>query len=261
MTLRKFARMSAVAVGALAVASQVNAADFSAGRGYKDAPVYVAAPAWTGFYLGMHVGGVWTDMKTTDIDGSWAGYAGDTFNNLATGIVGGGQVGYNFQYGNIVFGPEADFGGLGVAHNQGAFGGGYGYYSRVNDGFYADVTGRLGYAAGPALFYLKGGWAIFDGGLGLVDAVDSYAASHSSADGWTLGGGIEYKLSSAWSVKGEYRHFDFGNVTETLYPVGFACDSTSSVSGLCRFKQTLDADTVTVGLNYIWGGTFYTPLK
>lgn len=187
MTLTKFA--GAVAVGALAVAGQVNAADLHSGGGIKDAPIYAAAPAWAGFYLRAHVGGVWTDMTTTDIDGAWAH---DTFANAASGIIGGGQIGYNFQYGNVVLGPEADFGGLGVSHTQTAFGKGYGYFSRINDGFYADVTGRLGYAAGPALFYLKGGWAYFGGRLGVVDAVSGYAASHSSADGWTFGGGIEY---------------------------------------------------------------------
>jgi hypothetical protein len=35
-------------------------------------------------------------------------------------------------------------------------------FSNVGSGFYADVTARLGYAAGPALFYAKGGWAFFD---------------------------------------------------------------------------------------------------
>ena len=49
MTFTKFIRASAVTVGALAVATQVNAADLYSGGGLKDAPVYAPAPLWTGF--------------------------------------------------------------------------------------------------------------------------------------------------------------------------------------------------------------------
>jgi opacity protein-like surface antigen len=253
MTLTKFAWMSAVAAGALAVGGQADAADIYAGSG---GPVYAAAPAWTGFYIGAHVGGVWTDLRTTDVDGAW-GNPGDQFYNTTAGILGGGQVGYNFQYGSFVFGTEADFGGLGVSNNQTAFGKGSGYFSRLDDGFYTDVTGRLGYAAGPALLYVKGGWAYFDGSVSINDTVKHYAASVSGLDGWTFGGGIEYKLSPSWSVKGEYRLFDFGSVTETLYPAGVC----GTASGYCRFDHAFTADSVTVGLNYIWGSSFYSPLK
>ena len=260
MTLTKFAWMGAAAAGALAVAGQVDAADIYAGSGLKDAPVYAAAPAWTGFYIGAHVGGVWSDLRTTDADGTW-GNAGDTFSNTSAGIIGGGQIGYNFQYGSFVFGPEADFGALGVSNSQTAFGWGAGYFSRISDGFYTDVTGRLGYAAGPALFYVKGGWAYFDGSASINDTVNGYAASVSGLDGWTVGGGIEYKLSPSWSIKGEYRLFDFGSVTETLYPAGSRICDALSASGYCRFEHAFTANAVTVGFNYFWGGSSYSPLK
>ena len=38
-------------------------------------------------------------------------------------------------------------------------------WSKNDANFYADVTGRLGYAVGPALFYAKGGWAFLDTNL------------------------------------------------------------------------------------------------
>jgi hypothetical protein len=60
MTLAKFIRASAVTVGALAVATQVNAADLYSGGGLKDAPVYAPAPMWTGFYFGAHLGADWS---------------------------------------------------------------------------------------------------------------------------------------------------------------------------------------------------------
>ena len=81
MPLAKFVRLSAITIGALSVAAQVNAADLYAGSGLKDSPVY--APAWTGVYLGAHVGGAWADLKNNynynETDGynyDW-GYARD----------------------------------------------------------------------------------------------------------------------------------------------------------------------------------------
>ena len=64
MTLGKFLRTGAAALGALAVASvtQANAADMYAG-GYKEAPVYIPPPFWTGFYIGGHLGAAWENFS------------------------------------------------------------------------------------------------------------------------------------------------------------------------------------------------------
>ena len=274
MTLAKLVRVSAVAAGALAIATQVNAADLYGG-GYKDAPI-VVAPAWTGFYVGGHVGGVWADMQTTDVglaplaNIGWGSHiAGDKWDNVGTGVLGGGQVGYNYQTGGFVFGVEADFGGLGLSHNKAPYNSylssaslASSYYSSMDSGFYTDVTGRLGYAAGPALFYVKGGWAYYDGAVSITDnsgligcnnSINCHASS-SGLSGWTFGGGIEYKVSPSWSLKGEYRYFDFGSKTDNWVDgiVGYNW----------AFKHQLTADAVTVGVNYFLGGCCgYTPLK
>ncbi len=122
MILTKFIQMGAATVCALAVATQANAADLyaGAGGGLKDAPFYAPAPAWAGFYFGANVGGAWGDLRATDVDG-YDGInvsAGDKWTNSTSGVLGGGQVGYNFQYGNVVFGPEADFGGIDLWHSR-----------------------------------------------------------------------------------------------------------------------------------------------
>ena len=61
MTLNKYLRTGAAALGALAVASAANAADMYSG-GMKEAPVYVPPPTWTGFYLGGHIGAAWESI-------------------------------------------------------------------------------------------------------------------------------------------------------------------------------------------------------
>ncbi len=66
-----------VAFGALAVATQANAADIYAPGpvvGYKDiAPI---SPLWTGFYIGGSVGGAWGNLSDNDYYGLGAVAAG-----------------------------------------------------------------------------------------------------------------------------------------------------------------------------------------
>ena len=87
------------------------------------APVYkapVAAPVsnWTGFYVGLNAGYAWGNSDPTLIDPTTEA---PFFHNATTpatpglsprGFIGGGQVGYNWQTGQWVFGGEVDFSGL-----------------------------------------------------------------------------------------------------------------------------------------------------
>ena len=165
--------LAAATVAALVgVAGAANAADLYKGSTKDVVPAYVPPPTWTGFYIGAHVGGVWADIKDRDIDGFITPGLAQRFNNNNSGVFGGGTVGYNWQPGNwgfgsgaVVIGVEADFGGAGLnnSFNDGLLATEFGFLRIKNDGsFYADVTGRLGYAVGPALFYAKGGWAFLD---------------------------------------------------------------------------------------------------
>ncbi len=210
MTLAKFIQTGAAAVCALAVATQVNAADIYAGSGLKDGPLYASAQTWAGFYLGANVGGAWGDLTSTDVNVFDATVtAGGKWTNSTTGIAGGGQAGYNFQYGNVVFGPEIDFGGLGLSHSQDETPAVASHFSRLGDGFAFDATGRLGYAMGPTLSYIKGGYAYYDGQISYNTGVAATTKSVSGVDGYTIGSGFEYRISPSWSVKSEYQYFDF----------------------------------------------------
>ena len=84
------------------------------------------------------------------------------------------------QRGGVVFGIEADFGAMGLNGNK------YlrrpcfkspshspvlrnGTVAHISTGFYGDVTGRLGWAWGPWLFYGKGGLAVLDAKTNVSD--------------------------------------------------------------------------------------------
>jgi outer membrane immunogenic protein len=197
----------------------------------------VPVQSWTGFYLGGHAGGAWS---TVDFNDSW-NLAPNVTNRgrfSADGAIGGVQFGYNLQRGPLVYGIEADLGGMGLSGGKSFLP--YGIEESSSTRFYGDITGRMGYAAGPALFYLKGGAAFLNGNFKL-DALGSGGVLHSFSEndtlwGWTLGGGVEYKLHPRWSNKAEYRHFDFGNT------------SLDWVNSKVKFSPA--ADAVTLGVSY-----------
>src|SRR5262245_57814815 len=69
-------------------------------------PAYVPAPfSWTGFYIGGNIGGAWNQSNVTD------SFFGLVFNNPSNNgvFIGGGQVGFNYQFSNIVLSVESDF--------------------------------------------------------------------------------------------------------------------------------------------------------
>jgi outer membrane immunogenic protein len=77
-----------------------------------DVPMYSKAPppvfSWTGFYAGAHGGAGWArkDWFFDGFSGSSAG-PGPEGGHVATGGLAGGQIGYNYQNGNLVWGAEA----------------------------------------------------------------------------------------------------------------------------------------------------------
>ena len=215
---------------------------------------------WEGLYVGAHIGGAWGTDKVTDVDGDWGHYVrGASFNNDATGVFGGGQIGYNFQRGNFVFGPEVDLGYMNLSHTVGQPGSPTFATSTVDGGFYADVTGRLGYTFNRALVYAKGGYAYYGGDIAnYSESADVKHVSGNGMNGWTVGAGVEYKLSPVWSLKAEYQHFDFGSLTNT-----FSRDFSSACGNYptaCSYKNEVTVNSVKVGVNYFVNGGF-APLK
>jgi len=174
--------------------------------------------SWSGFYVGGHVGAA---LSITDVaDPFGTPLFGD--NVRSPGFIGGGQIGYNYQVGPTVFGLEADISkGVSDGTNTCFAVSGFTITStcRARPDLYATLTGRLGYAAGPALLYAKGGAAWTNGAVDIIFNLNPTDRSGSSssfdATGWTAGGGIEYALTPAWSAKLEYDYLNFGdrNVT------------------------------------------------
>ncbi len=253
----KKALVAASVAAIVGVAGAANAADlYHSAGGYKDAPV-VIAPTWTGFYIGASIGGAWADIKTDDPYGYFNYYSHNYgWTDSVSGFLGGGQVGYNWQSGAFVFGVELDLDGISLSNDNHPWLTSM-YWRNNNDNgvFLFDATARLGYAVGPALLYIKGGYAYIDANVNLnyYGSSSSYYDNNSSngLSGWTIGGGVEYMVSPSWSLKAEYLYYDFGKETQSLY-----CSSDK----YDPIGHDVTINTFKVGLNYHIGSV-YTPLK
>ena len=225
--------LATVALVALGATVPALAADLAA-RPYTKAPPPVMAPIynWTGFYIGGHVG---------------AAFGNDnTFNGLVVGnnndarFLGGVQVGADYQFApNWVLGVEGQFSWLGGNNNVVTFPNGYAYTNDQRG--LGSVTGRIGYTWGPALLYVKGGYAYSDNRetLLLAGVPQAFAFDHNHRDGYTVGAGLEYMFAQNWSAKAEYQYYDFGR-TQFVAP--------AALVQFGGFRN--DEHTVKVGINY-----------
>jgi outer membrane immunogenic protein len=182
------------------------------------APRYVEpAGNWTGWYIGAHAGAAWqkTDLTTDStlyngITGTYIPNPNASFSK--TGFIGGGQIGYNWQHGNFVFGVEGDISGLSGRAST-SFDSGYTtgtYSSKIR--WLSTVRGRFGLAVGDTMAYMTAGVAF--GGVrnsATIDYLETTYSSSKTKTGWTVGGGVEHMLSRNWTVGLEGLFVDLGN--------------------------------------------------
>jgi outer membrane immunogenic protein len=287
--MNKFTAAASVALAL--VAGSAFAADLPS---RKEAPVYVPPPpsfTWNGLYGGVNIGygfgaggqefgsvGYITPGVITPVGNgnngnrplplvAFPGGSGLVNSSNLNGVVGGGQVGYNWQFSPwLVLGVEADIQASDVHETvtsaavvQDAFGSHLqSVRSTKSVDWYGTVRGRIGVTPfmPNLLLYGTGGFAyggvnngasFADNGVGLP-AFGSIATAQfdSTATGWTAGGGVEWSPTAfpAWSVKLEYLYVDLGNTSV----------SSVSVTGSPAFGVTYNSPTrfhtVRAGLNW-----------
>jgi len=223
---------------------------------YAPPAVYTEVGSWAGFYAGIDGGyGQSNSGNTVLYNGGFAN--GDSSGRAQPqGGFGGGQIGYNFQSGSFVYGVETDFqGGDLSSRTTGLTADGNEFTSRESVDWFGTVRGRLGYSLGRTLIYGTGGFAYGDvrQHAFATDGTDSASLRNNNVQtGYTVGGGIEYKLSASWSLKGEYQYIDLGS--EKLSGI--------DTTGAAVSTNNLDTNfsTVKIGLNYRFGGAA-EPLK
>jgi outer membrane immunogenic protein len=215
-------RIASWIVGAVAAVGAIQgAAAAELGRPpVKAPPLVVASPSWAGFYIGGQVGLGGDSVRWQNLGPSAAfSPPGAVTRDRNGGVIGGGQIGYNFQAGNIVLGIE---GSLSAASFDGSFTSPYApatatWSDRAT--WLGTVTGRVGYAMGDWLPYVKGGLATAKLDTRIQDVgIGGFSSGSSQHTGWTAGGGVEYRLSPKWSLGLEYLYSDLGRSNDISGP-------------------------------------------
>lgn len=301
-------RILLASAGAVALTTAAGAAELLP---TKPPPPYVPPPpllTWTGFYAGLNVGGTWSASNTTNVTSANisalhdAIVVGDDLGPVSAltqsgavglrnrgGVIGGGQVGYNYQFASpgwssFVVGIEADIQGL-SARSRGFFG------SSATDAlglntvnstiateksvdWLGTVRGRLGWLATPTLLIFGDGGLAYGGARAntLILSADSptlsaagdlwtgsFGAFNQTRVGWTAGGGLEWMFMPNWSLKVEYLYYDLGRVAwsngvNSLINAGVdflgTAPGTVLASNISSSDAHFNGHIVRAGLNY-----------
>ena len=261
----------------------------------------IADPAnWSGFYAGVNAGVANTNSKTkysysvtppsgANFNAAFGPlpppYTGLNFNvsgldaiqsaisegiipaNLGSGstsgFIGGGQLGYNWQQDNIVYGLEADLNYLDISKSYSSTGttNAYiGYFTNTSQSkssinWLSTVRGRAGYAVDKALFYVTAGLAFGDTksssssiGTDNNTTFDVFSGSKSSVRfGGVIGAGAEYALSDKLSARLEAEYFNLGTSKYDVSPQNALAVSEGITTSA---SHKFDGETVRFGINY-----------
>jgi len=262
------------AAALLALTGTASAADFKRPVYKAPPPVPAAVLDWTGFYVGLNAGYSFGRATNTNFSGTASAV---DLGTRVDGWLGGIQAGFNWQLGSSwLIGLEADFQITGERASRNVdggttqvtvLGGDFNLVSQLSATnsyslpWFSTFRGRLGVLADPSfLLYATGGLAVGQvkyatqnfvtaqlfgpGATGTipegpaVTVAGTAYAEQQMRIGWTVGAGIEYRLSRNWSGKLEYLFVDLGRGT---YFSGVAGTQTD-----LRFTDHI----ARVGLNY-----------
>jgi outer membrane immunogenic protein len=260
MINKKYGPLLVSPLGLIPALQPADAADLRTPVKAQPVPVTAAfVPIWAGAYIGVHVGVISDQSKATNqlptLGGGATNYnwaLNPLFSNkqTATGILGGGQIGYNFQWNNVVVGVEADIGGSSAKKSTSATA-----INGINTYTWTAITGieafgtaraRLGYAFDRTLIFATGGLA-----FAKLRNTFQHAAGYTWSDnggwrtGYTVGGGFEYAFARNWSFKAEGLYYDLGRKSHLSVdgpPISSAAGLSDKTTGVVG----------RVGLNYLF---------
>jgi outer membrane immunogenic protein len=239
--MKKFLIAGAMLASCAAIQS-ANAADLA----LKAPPPPVVVDEWTGWYVGLNLGGSWGRSRTSYNDPDPAFVPFTTSQNM-DGVLGGAQIGYNWQFNRSwLLGLEADFQGTGqrgsatfppITEILGVPG--IATTTLTTTGtltqkmpWFGTVRARLGVEPSEHwLLYVTGGLAYAQikstaaiSAVAMTPGGTFTAATSSSVNndraGWTAGVGAEWMFAKQWSAKVEYLYMDYGHINDGFTGVG-----------------------------------------
>ena len=192
--MKKIEKKKKKTILALAVASVALSSGAAVAADIMRGPTpYYQTPSslysWRGPYLGLNGGYQWGKITDSVLEPS--------------GLLGGLQGGYNWQFGDFVVGGETDIQLTGANDTFAPW--------KFSNPWFGTLRARAGYALNNILFFGTFGLAYggIDGQLGTLDETQTHV-------GWTGGLGMEVGLTPNWSAKVEYLYMDLGNRPYTV---------------------------------------------
>ena len=232
--MRAFLIPTTAALASLALWTSAQAADLPKSPPPPPAPMVVPPVfTWTGFYLGGNFRGAWSSTTFTD------NLTGGAVTATNTGWLGGGQVGFNYQFGAAVVGVEAMFDWSSLGANPPPWTvAGVTSSASLSSNWVTTVAARFGYAADRALFYGKAGGGWVGNSATISTSAGGLLTTSKTNSGWLLGAGLEYAFTPNWTGKLEYDYLGLQSWTASS-PI--VADSVNAKRQLNLF---------TVGINY-----------
>src|SRR6266850_8552542 len=103
------------ACAALALTAVAGPEPLPSGKEMKQvAPAPLPECNWSGFYIGLNVGGQWGHSEDRDLDAYSTADFGNIWGYDESGVIAGGTVGYNYQWNWLVLGIEGDLGYMNI---------------------------------------------------------------------------------------------------------------------------------------------------
>lgn len=155
---------------------------------------------WQGPYVGANLGYQWGSVSNSLTEPS--------------GVAGGVQGGYNWQFGQFVFGAETDLQGSDANDVFAPW--------KFSNPWFGTLRGRAGVALNSVMFYGTVGLAY--GALIAQSTLTGVSESNTNL-GWAGGLGLEVALMGRWRAKAEYLYVDLGDRSYSLTGASHGIDS------------------------------------
>ena len=239
---------------------------------YEEPPAPVAmapVPTWTGFYIGVQGGGAFnpnnpdninvdTSFGTPVVVGGVDQFTSNYSSSSDSSFIGGGHAGYDYQMDQFVLGAVIDINAVDFSRKAGVV-------SRTADAFYNEersidylATARLraGYLVTPtALAYATGGLAYADIDYKFETNSGSAAGVRTRSDeddfGYSVGGGMEVKITDNVSFGAEYLYTNLGDGdSSATFTSGPFTGGVAGGTTTFETDEDFDFHTVTAKVSY-----------